>query len=133
MARIYAQVTDLPNYEGGDTLTDPTASMLLRIASGIVDTCLVGRRYPHDANAMPTNADDIAAMKDATCLIAIEAHAQGVGTPGGSTQWGQVAIGNVTLGGKTKAEGSTVVDGVPVPTLAVLSLLSVGTHCVTVV
>ncbi|SDL14464.1 hypothetical protein SAMN05428985_11038 [Nocardioides sp. YR527] len=133
MARIYAQVTDLPDYPGGDTLTDPTASLLLRIASGIVDRCLVGRRYPHDANAMPTDEDDIQAMKDATCLIAIEANAAGIGKPGESTEWGQVAIGNVSLSNRQRAEGVTLVDGVPVPVLAAQSLLSVGARCVRVI
>lgn len=133
MARIYAETADLANYEGGSSLTDPTASLLLRIASGIVDRCLVGRRYPHDANAMPTDADDIQAMKDATCLIAIEANAAGVGKPGESTEWGQVAIGNVSLSNRQRAEGVTLVDGVPVPVLAAQSLLSVGTNCVWVV
>lgn len=130
MARIYAETADLANYEGGSTLTDPTASLLLRIASGIVDRCLVGRRYPHDANAMPTDPDDIQAMKDATCLIAIEANAAGIGKPGESSEWGQVSIGNVSLSNKQRAEGVTLVDGVPVPVLAAQSLLSVGTNCV---
>lgn len=126
MARIYATAADLPAYEGGDTVPADQADVLLRLASGVVDRLATGRRYDTDAAGMPTDPDIVQAFKDATCLIAIEAHATGLTTPGASSEWGQVGIGNVTLGGRTMREGVQLIDGIPVPPLAVQALMGTG-------
>ena len=50
---------------GGVTPAD--AARLLDRASELIDDCTRTAIYPVDANGLPTGADEIAALRDATC------------------------------------------------------------------
>lgn len=127
MVRLYATAADLTAYDDTVTIPDAKAERLLRLASLTVDRLLTGRCYDTDTDGMPTVADDISALRDATCAIVLEANAANVLTPGAAGEWTQIGIGNVSLSGKKVAEGTLVVNGIPVPAEAVTLLASVGT------
>jgi hypothetical protein len=61
----YATVADLETYCGAPA--NPGDDRLLQRASELVDELLVATAYTVDSNGNPTNADAIAAMRDATC------------------------------------------------------------------
>lgn len=111
-----------------DATVPANVDTLLRGASRVVDRLLLGRVYDVDAAGMPTNADDLQALSDATCAIAGEADALGVYDAGNTQQWESVKIGTVqlqNLQGASTAD-SPVVLGLPVPASAIVALAGVG-------
>lgn len=131
--RVYATPEDLSAYPGGDTVPTGSVDLLLRAASGAVDTLMRGGVYDTDPAGLPTDPDVVQAFKDATCLIAIEAQAAGITAAGGTSEWSQVGIGNVSLAGRTAREGTVTVDGLPIPVLAAQALKGVYRLCVWVI
>lgn len=126
--RVYATTVQLAAYPGGDTIPAGTQDLALRAASRVVEACVSLRTYAVDVDGMPTNADDVQAMADATCAIAVEAYTTGAFEAGSSQQWESVRIGNVqlqNLQGASSAD-SPVIAGLPVPPVAVNALLGVG-------
>lgn len=126
MARVYATPADLAAYPGGADVPPGEADTLLRIASRVVDRLLTGRVYDVDLDGKPTEVDALAALKDATCGVALEAHATGVLAAGSTEQWQSVGIGSVSLSGRTVAQDAMIVAGIPVPPAALLALADVG-------
>ena len=124
--RLYADDAAYVAYHGG---TAPAqVDRLLRMASRVVDHILLGRVYDVNADGMPTDSDDIAALSDATCCIAGEIDAQGLATAGSTDKYESVAIGSVQLSNLQGASTSDTptVAGIPVPADAVLALAGVG-------
>lgn len=126
MARVYATAADLAAYPGGSDVPAESVDTLLRMASRVIDQLLTGRVYDVTVDGMPEDADVVDALRDATCAVALEAHATGVLTPGASESWQSVGIGSVNLSGRTLAEGARIVAGMPVPPAALLALADVG-------
>lgn len=125
--RQYADAATLAAYPGGNTIPPEDADALLRTASRVVDTALVGVVYDTDPDTgLPTDPDVAQAMSDATCAIAVEAQATGALSAGATSEWDQVRIGNVSLGSRKDAEGTLTVLGVPVPAAAIIALRSIG-------
>lgn len=112
--------------------TDPpaNAALLLRTASRLVDVLLTTRHYDVDTAGLPTDADAVQALQDATVTIAHELQTTGALDAGAAVEWDSVGIGNVSLSGRKTAEGTTMVAGFPVPGVALLYLADVGTHWV---
>ena len=122
--RLYATAAD---YEADGYGTAPAnIDLLIRQASRTVDKLLVGKVYDVDDDGMPTGADDVQALTDATCAIAAECAASGVFKAGQAQGYNAVGIGNVSLSGPTLREGCVSVDGVPVPPAALVALSEVG-------
>lgn len=131
MARVYATEADYLAYTGTAEADAPAnLTTLLRVASGVVDHLLRARLYDVDAAGLPTDADDIAAMQDATCAIARDADAIGALAAGATGEWGSVSIGNVSLSNPLTSGGGGSVSGVPVPVEAMVALADVGTQWV---
>lgn len=128
--RLYATPTDLAAHPGGDVVPAEDAETLLRTASRMVDEALRGRVYDVDAAGMPTGTDELQATVDAACAIAVELHAIGYNTAGGTQAWQSVGIGSVSLSGPTQTAGTVLVMGLPVPPAAVVALRSVGVFSV---
>lgn len=124
--RQYADSAALAAYPGGDAVAAGDADALLRTASRMVDQLLVGRVYDTDAAGYPTDPDNVQALEDATCAIAVELDATGATSGGATEAWDSVGIGSVKLSGRRAAEGTVTVLGLPVPPLAVVHLLDVG-------
>lgn len=121
--RVYADQAAYVAYHGG---TAPAqVDRLLRMASRVVDSILVGRVYDTDPDGYPTDVDVAQALSDATCAIAGEADARGLAVAGSTEDWQAASIGGVSL---TRGSGTGVetVQGVPVPPDALLALQSVG-------
>lgn len=128
--RLYADQSAYETYHGLTAGEAPaTIDRLLRMASRVVDTLLVGRVYDTDADGYPTDADDAAALSDAVCAIAGEADAQGLAVAGSTDKWESVTIGAVSLSNLqgSSSDDTPRVAGLPVPPDAVLSLSGVGT------
>jgi hypothetical protein len=129
--RVYADQAALTAYPGGSAVPTDTVAARLVTASAMVDQLLVQRAYDVDTDGMPTDADDIAALRDATCAIVVELNATGADTAGASVLWDSVGIGSVNLSGRRIAEGGTTALGLPVPAVALVLLRDVGTRWVT--
>lgn len=130
--RVYA--TEAEYLAFTDTTEAPAKlARLLASASRVVDYLLTARRYDvDDTTELPTDPDDAAAMRDATCVIAAEASELGLLEPGTSFQWESVSIGSVALSnlqGSSDSDTPTVY-GLPIPSEAQLILLDVGTRSV---
>ena len=128
MARLYATTEQA-------WPTDPPADAdrLLRVASRLVDRLLFGRLYDHDPDTLqPTDPDDVQALQDATVTIAHELAETGALSAGSTSKWESVGIGSVSLSGPGTSEGTVVVDGLPVPGVAVIFLADVGRAATTV-
>lgn len=125
--RQYATAAQLAASPGGDSVPAEDADVLLRTASRMIDEALLGRVYDTDTTGMPTDPDHLQALVDACCAIAVELHAIGYNTAGGTQTWQSVGIGSVSLSGPSKAEGTIVVMGLPIPAAAVVALRTVGT------
>ena len=126
MARVYADAAALAAYPGGDAVTEGV-DLLLRHASHIVDTLLLGVVYDVDAaTELPTDPDVAQSMEDATCAIAVEANAAGILEAGNTREWGSVSIGSVSLSDPQDGDDSPTVMGVPIPSAARIALASIG-------
>lgn len=124
MARVYADQAAYEAYTGG--AAPANIALLLRLGSRVVDVLLKGIVYDVDDAGLPVDADDVEALRDATCCIAAEAAGLGLLDVGGTQEWASVGIGNVSLAGRKTTEGTTSVLGVPVPPAARLFLADVG-------
>lgn len=126
MARVYADSTA---YAAAGNTPPTNVDYLLRQASRAVDQLLTGRVYDTDPDTgMPTDADDVQAMSDATVAIAAEAAATGALEAGGTETYDTVSIGNVSLTTfKSSSDVKPTVLGIPVPAAAVVALADVGT------
>lgn len=103
------------------------ADLLLRTASRTVDRLLTGRAYDTDpATGLPTDTDVAQALQDATVAVALELAATGTMDAGSTTQYDAVGIGNVSLSGRSAADGTVTVAGIPVPAAAIAALADVG-------
>jgi hypothetical protein len=132
MARVYATAEQLAAYKpGGDTVPAEDADALLAVASKLIDQALVARAYDVDANGLPTDTDDAAGMRDATCATAVELYTRGALESGGTDVWDSVSIGSVSLSGRA-TDGNTDVFGLPVPPVAAVYLSDVGVPSVSV-
>lgn len=90
----YATVDDLEAYVGRDDIDD--AERKLERASSLVDEALIGAFYAVDASSNPTDADVIAAMRDATCAQ-VEWWEETGDELGAAGQYSSVGIGSVSL------------------------------------
>lgn len=125
--RQYATTAELAAYPGGDAVPAGIADTVLVAASAVVDSLLTGVVYDVDPDTLlPTDVDVATVLRDAVCSIAAEAQATGALSSGATSEWQSVGIGNVSLSGRTTAEGATVVNGLPVPALTLLALRAVG-------
>lgn len=130
--RQYADAAALAAYPGGDTVPAGEADAHLRTASRIVTLLLQTRAYQVDDDGLPTDADDITAMSDATCAIVVEAYATGRAKVGGTKQHQSASIGSVSLSNPTSAPGTVHVLGWPIPAAAFAAIAEVGTRGVMV-
>lgn len=124
MARVYATEAEYVTYTGG--AAPANIALLLRLGSRVVDVLLTGIVYDVDDAGLPVDADDVEALRDATCCIAAEAAGLGLLDVGGTQEWDSVGIGSVKLSGRKTTTDTTVVLGVPVPPAARLFLADVG-------
>lgn len=122
--RVYATSAQYESYTGG--AAPANVSVLLRVASRVVDYLLRGVVYDVDAAGLPTDADVIQALQDATCAIAAECASTGALDSGGTQAWDSVSIGNVSLSGRGTAAEAVTVGGIPVPGVALVFLADVG-------
>lgn len=93
----YATVDELGMYLGGDYPAG-NAELLLDRASRRVDVLLVGARYPVDTAGLPTLAEHVTALRDATCAQVAWWDERGDLTGSGiADEYSSVSIGNVSL------------------------------------
>lgn len=103
MARVYATPDEYADWLGVDD--PPTGSeTALRRASMVVDQMLLGAVYDVDDDRLPTNADVVEALRDATCAQAEYARATGDASLVGAAGITQVSIGSLSY---TKAATGT--------------------------
>lgn len=121
MARVYATSVD-----AWPTNPPSNADSLLAAASGVVDHLLRGVVYDTDTDGYPTDTGVSDALQAATVAIALEAQSSGFGAAGSALSWDQVKIGSVSLGSRRPADGVAVINGIPVPPLALWNLSTVG-------
>lgn len=74
---VYATSSDYQSWTGNSTLPS-NITLLLRTASMLVRDATKCAYYEVDASGYPTNADDVAAMRDATCSQAAALEAASV-------------------------------------------------------
>lgn len=103
-ARSYATTTDLANWTG--TAPPDGAIRSLRRATGIIDDLLITAIYDVDADGLPTDADVIAALRDATCEQVAWWIETGDET-GAQALYASVSIGSVSLSRGPGASGSS--------------------------
>lgn len=99
MPRVYATRDDLAAYApaGVDVPDEPEVSRLLARASEAVELLTLTAVYPVDDAGMPTEAEHVAAFREATCAQA--AHWLDTGDETGTAgQWSNVTIGSISLG-----------------------------------
>lgn len=114
MAPVYATKSDLESFLGGETVDN--ADRLLKMASMLVDSLLIGAVYETDDQQQPTDSDVADTLLDATVLQAAYWHENGEPIDGAS-RFGNVNIGSVSLSrGETpktaSTDGQTVAPGV---------------------
>jgi hypothetical protein len=100
-ARVYATSADYTAWTGQ---TAPAGiERLLARASEDVDDALLTAVYSTDADGMPTEADVIAALRDAACAqVEYQQDAGDTGT-GAAGRWESVSLGPVSLSGRKDA------------------------------
>ena len=129
--RVYATEADYLAFT--DTTEAPgKLDRLLRAASGVVDRLLVGVVYDLDPDTrLPTDDTVAEALRDAVCVIAETAAADGALEPGATGEWGNVKIGNVSLSDPLSGGSADLtVNGLAVPAEAQLLLAEVGAFTV---
>lgn len=103
--RAYATSTDLANWMQAAPPAD--ADRLLAQATVDVDDLLLTARYNVDADGMPTDAEVIAALRDATCELVSWWEETG-DEHGAASVYGSVSIGSVSLSrGGAGGKGAT--------------------------
>lgn len=102
--------------------------LLLKVASNVVDRCLVGVVYDVDTDKAPTDSDVAETLKQATCAIVAEWITLAATDPGGTQQWESISIGSLSLQTLQGASATDTprVNGLPVPALALSLLSTVG-------
>lgn len=125
----YATLSDLANHLGEEPPTN--AGTLLKRATRRIDSVLIGSVYDVDDDGDPTDADVIAALRDAVCEQVgwwIE-NGNTSGTSGGQ-EYTSVSVGNVSLstggrGGQTSgsAQGARSVSPEAIEILRLAELL----------
>lgn len=98
----YATTSDLADLIG-EAAVPANAGLLLTRASREIDQALLCAVYATDDNGNPTDADLIAAFRDATCEVVCYWLAQGL-TDGYPTGYQQVSIGSLSL---SRGQGSS--------------------------
>jgi hypothetical protein len=95
----YATRAELVDYAPAGTVIpdDPEATRKLTRASERIDLALISSVYDVDDDGLPTDAEVIAAMRDATCAQALWFMETGDET-GAAGQYQTVSIGSVNLG-----------------------------------
>lgn len=127
MARVYATRAELVTYAAqyGSTYTipaDPEATALLTLASADVERMVTQPYETNSSTLLPTDADVIAAMRDATCALVLQ-HLDSSSGDGYTT----VSIGSATLvGGGTVSTSNTSLGPDPVRHLAAAGLVRSG-------
>lgn len=111
MPRVYAtpqQYADWLHPESAPGAETPPAGAerALRAASGRVEDMLLTANYPTDSAGMPTDADHVTALMEATCAQADYQKAvgdpYGIGTAG---MYASVKVGSASMTRGTKAGG----------------------------
>lgn len=126
--RQYATTDDMATLYP-DTTPPANADTWLRVASSIADRLLTGVLYDVDpATGLPTDTAVAELLRDAVAAMVAEWCERGATVAGGTMQWESVAIGNVQLSNLQGASSSDafLVDGLPIPPLAVSLLNSMG-------
>lgn len=101
--RVYATDVEYAAWLGVDPPVAGSAQAL-RTASLRVDEMLIGAVYPVDEDGLPTEANHITALADATCAQAAHAKGSGTSDTGDDPQYAEVQIGSVRLKRATAAE-----------------------------
>jgi hypothetical protein len=104
MPRVYATSDQLAAYTGVSAPAD--AERLLARASEDIDDALTTAVYDTGPDGMPTDAEVIAALSDATCAQVEYQQATGDDGTGAAGRWDSVSIGPVSLSGRKDAPTS---------------------------
>lgn len=100
-ALVYATAEQLAAWTGQPAPAD--ADRLLARASEDIDDALATAVYDTDSTGMPTDAEIVSALADATCAQVEYQTATGDDGTGAAGRWSSVSIGPVSLSGRTNA------------------------------
>lgn len=103
---VYATEAEYATWLG--TTAPAGSARALRAASGRIDELLITAVYDTTAEGMPTDADVVEALMEATCAQADYQRAIGdANSTGAAGQWSSVSIGSASLSRGQAAGGGT--------------------------